>query len=197
MMEIDVNWFAVLGFAFGLAAFLRWIFHDIADYINRPKLVISHGPFTVDWQSLETQETRRFVHLEVVSRKGRVARKCVAKAIVLRHPADVTVLDEEFSLHWADTPYSTVSTEAEPVDIGAKAKRLDIAFTVSQYSGQSWLATPLALAVPQKSPQAALPPGEYVVQVTVSCEDGKGDAKTFKLISPRDWQDLQADDLGE
>ena len=196
-MEIDIKWFALLGFAFGLAAFLRWIFHDIAGYINKPKLVISHGPFAVDWQSIDTEETRRFVHLEVTSRRGRVAHKCMAKAVVIKPPADVTVMQEEFPLHWADTPYSTVSTEAEPVDIGAEVKRLDVAFTTSQFSGQAWLAMPLALAIPQKSPQFALPPGEYIMQVIISCENGRGDAKTFKLISSRDWQGLQAEDLGK
>ncbi|MFC1913842.1 hypothetical protein ACFLXF_01020 [Chloroflexota bacterium] len=196
-MEIDAIWFAILGFAFGLAAFLRWIFHDIAGYINKPKLVISHGPFAVDWQSIDTEETRRFVHLEVTSHRGKVARNCVAKARVMRYPPDVTIWNEEFSLHWADTPYSTVSTEAEPVDIRAEVKRLDVAFTTSQSSGQTWLATPLALAVPQKSPQFALPPGEYILQVAISCENGRGDAKTFKLISSHNWQDLQAQGLKE
>ena len=85
--------------------------------------------------------------------------------------------------------------EAEPVDIGAEARRLDIAFTTSRHSGQTWLAMPLALAVPSKVPQAALPHGEYILEVLVSCEDGKGDAKTIKLISPNNWEDLQAEEV--
>jgi len=73
---------------------------------------------------------------------------------------------------------------------------LDVAFTVSQYSGQSWIALPLALAVPQKVPQAVLPQGEYILKVTVSCENGKGDVKTIKLISPGNWEELKAEKAG-
>ena len=193
-MEVNIVWFAILGFAFGLAAFLRWIYHDIADYVSRPRLVIAHGPFVVDWQSLDTEETRRFIHLEVANYKKEVARNCVARVRVVRPPDGVLLLSEEFLLHWADTPYSTVSTQPEPVDIGGEVKRLDVAFTVSHCAGQSWFAMPLALAVPDKSPQAALPPGEYVVRVSVTCENGWGDAKMFKFTSPREWHDLQAEE---
>ena len=194
-MSVDINWFAVLGFAFGLAAFLRWIFHDIADYLRRPRVVIARGPYVMDWQSLDTDDTRRFVHLEVTNSKKEIARNCTAEARIIRYPRDVTILQQEFPLHWADTPYSTVSTHAEPVDIGKETKRLDVAFTLSGASEKSWMAIPLALAVPDKSPQVALPPGEYLLRVTISCENGKGDTKTFKLISPHEWHELQADDL--
>ena len=192
-MEVNINWFAILGFAFGLAAFLRWIFHDIANSINRPRLVISHGPFAINWQPIDTEETRRFIHLEVTSKRGKVARHCLAKARIIKHPDDVTILQEEFPLHWADTPYSIVNTEAGPVDIRREARRLDVAFTVSQYSGQSWIALPLALAVPQKTPQAVLPQGEYILKVTVSCEDKQEDAITIKIISPENWEELKAE----
>ena len=191
-MEADVNWFVVLGFALGIAAVLRWIWHDIANFINRPRLIISHGPFAINWQSIDTEETRRFVHLEVKSKKG-MAHHCTAKARIVKHPAEMTLLQEEFPLHWADAPYSTVSTEAEPVNIGTEARRLDVAFTVSRLSGQSWLAMPLALAVPDKVPQAALPPGEYTLEVMVSCENGKGDTSTIKLTSPSVWEGLQSE----
>ena len=195
-MEVNINWFAILGFAFGLAAFLRWIFHDIANSINRPRLAISHGPFAINWQSIDTEETRRFIHLEVTNKGGKVARHCLAKARIIKYPDDVTILQEEFPLHWADTPYSTVNTEAEPVDIRREARRLDVAFTVSQYSGQSWIALPLALAVPQKTPQAVLPQGEYILKVTVSCEDKQEDAITIKIISPGNWEELKAEKVG-
>ena len=62
-------------------------------------------------------------------------------------------------------------------------------------SGQSWLAMPLALAVPDKVPQAVLPQGEYTLEVVVSCENGKGDTKTIRLMSPNDWQNLQAEEV--
>ena len=194
-MEVDIGWFAVLGFAFGLAAFLRWIFHDITGFTGRPRLTLSHGPFVINWQSIDTDETRRFVHFEATSKKG-IARHCIAKARIVRRPDNVNnmaVPQEEFPLHWADTPYSTVSTEAEAVDVRTETRRLDIVFTTSRFSGQSWLATPLALAAPGKVPQATLPPGEYILEVIVSCENGKGDTGLIKLTSPEDWQELEAE----
>ena len=194
-MEVDINWLAILGFALAAAAALRWIFHDIANFTNRPRLTISHGPFAINWQSIDTEETRRFVHFEVTSRKGKTAHHCLAKARIIKHPDDVTILQKEYPLHWADTPYSTVSTEAEPVDIRAEARRLDVAFTVSHQSGQAWLAMPLALAAPDKVSQAALPQGEYTLEITVTCENGRGDTKTIKLMSPENWEDLKAEEV--
>ena len=192
-MEVDMSWFVILGFAFGFAAAVRWVFHDIASFLNRPKLIISHGPFAINWQSIDTEEIRRFVHFEVSSRKGRFVRRCIAKARIIEHPENVTILQKEYPLHWADTPYNMIGAEAEPVDIGAEVRRLDVAFTVSHHSGQSWMATPLALSVPDKVPQAALSRGEYVLEVVVSCENGKGDSAMLRLISPDNWEDLQAE----
>jgi hypothetical protein len=192
-MEVDVSLFAVLGFAFGLAAALRWVFHDIAGFLNRPRLIISHGPFAINWQSINTEEVRRFVHFEVSSRKGNLARRCVGRARIIEHPENVTILQEEYPLHWADAPYSTVGTEAEPVDISREVRRLDVAFTMSNSGGKAWIAMPLALAVPDKVPQAALPRGEYVLEVTVSCENGRGDSARLRLKAPDGWEDLQAE----
>jgi len=193
-MEVDINWFAILGFAFGLAAVLRWIYQDIAGYASKPRLVISHGPFAINWQSIDTEETRRYIHFEVTSKKG-IARHCLAQVTILDHPPEVTILQRELPLHWADTPYGAMNTETEPVDIRTEAKRLDIAFSSSNHTGMSWLATPLALASPNKVPQATIPPGEYTLEITVSCENGRGDTKIIKLISLPDWQELRAEPI--
>lgn len=193
-MEVDINWLVILGFALAVAAALRWIVHDVANFTNKPRLMISHGPFAINWQSIDTEEIRRFVHFEVTSRKGKTAHHCLARARIITHPDDVTILQKEYSLHWSDTPYSTVSMEAEPVDVRAEARRLDVAFTVDSQSGQAWLATPLALAAPDKAPQAVLPRGEYTLKITVTCENGRGDAKTIKLMSPGEWEDLGAEE---
>ncbi|MFC1995054.1 hypothetical protein ACFLVK_01445 [Chloroflexota bacterium] len=81
------------------------------------------------------------------------------------------------------------------MDIKTEAKRVDVAFTMSRLSGQSWLATSLALAAPGKVPPATLPSGEYILEVVVSCENGKGDAKIIKLISPNNWEDLRTEEV--
>ncbi len=191
-MEVNIGWFTILGFAFGLAAVIRWIYQDITTYTSRPRLIISHGPFAINWQSIDTEETRRFVHFEVKS-QTQLARHCLAKARIIEHPPEVTILQKELPLHWADTPYSTISTEMEPVEIGTEPRRLDIAFTVSNHNSLAWVAMPLALATPGKVPQATLPPGEYTLDIIISCENGKGDTRRIKLVSPHDWEELQAE----
>ncbi|MFC1995055.1 hypothetical protein ACFLVK_01450 [Chloroflexota bacterium] len=77
-MEVDLNWVAVIGAALGLAAVLRWIVHDITNFTSQPQLIISHGPFAINWQSIDTEEVRRFIHFEVTSKKGKIARRCIA-----------------------------------------------------------------------------------------------------------------------
>lgn len=194
-MGADTSWVAILGAVAGVLASLRWFINDVRNFTNKPKLVISEGPSLRNWHFIGTTQVRRFVNFEVASKKGRTARRCVAKAIIIQHPANITHLEKEYTLHWADVPYSTLSTGAEPVDIGLEPRRLDIVFTVPNQSGKSWLAMPLALTAPGSVPQATLPQGEYILKVLVSCENGSGDAKTIKLISPDNWQDLQAEEV--
>lgn len=192
-MEANINWLVIVALALGAASALRWIWQDIYSFTSKPRLSMSNGPFAANWQSMGSDETKKFVHFEVSSRKGKTAHQCVARAKIIKHPDNVTLLQEVYPLHWADTPYSTVTTDTEPVDIAGEARRLDVAFTTSFHSGQTWLATPMALAAPIKTPQAALPHGEYILEVTVSCEDGRGDTRIIKLVSTNDWEGLRAE----
>jgi len=179
-----------IGTASGLLASLRWLTKDIGSLKQRPKLEICRTPDVKNWSFLNTREIRRFVTLEVRNKKSQTARRCVAVAEIIKHPNNVHHLAKRYALHWADVPYSTLSTGGEPVDIGAEPRRLDVAFTVPNHNGASWIAMPLALSLPGQIPQATFPSGEYVLKVHVSCENGSGDAKSFKLISPDNWQDL-------
>ena len=68
------------------------VFHDITDIINKPNVIIKQGPYAMNWVSLETEETRRFIHFEVISRKGKTARHCMAKAGIIKCPQDMPLL---------------------------------------------------------------------------------------------------------
>lgn len=198
IINTDINWqlvLAIIGAASGLLASVRWLVNDIMNLTNKPKLIISHGPYAQNWQFLGTTQVRRFINFEVTAKKGRIARGCGAKATIIKHPGSVTHLQREYGLHWADVPYSTLSTGVETVEIGEAPRRLDVAFTMPNHSGQSWIAMPLALTAPVQVSQASLPQGEYTLRVTVYCEKGRGDTKTIKLISPNNWQDLQAEEV--
>ncbi len=121
-----------------------WFIKHMSSLVNKPKLVISHRPDVKDWHFLDTGEKRRFITFEVTSKKGQTARRCVAKARIIKPPANVTHLQKEYPLHWADVPYSTLSTGAEPVEIGAEPRRLDVAFSIPSQYGKSWIAMPIA-----------------------------------------------------
>ena len=38
--------------------------------------------------------------------------------------------------------------------------------------------------------QAYLPPGEYEVEIIITCENGKGDKRRYKILSPQRWDEL-------
>jgi len=192
---MTINWeliLGVIGAVAGIAASLRWLIKDISGFKQRPKLEMSKSPDVKTWTFPNTRETRKFVTFEVRNKKNQTAQRCVAVAQIIKCPNKVSHLQKEYALHWADVPYSTQSTGAEPVDIGAEPRRLDVAFTLPSQNGASWIAMPLALSLPGKVSQATLPPGEYGLKVRVSCENGRGDTKQLKLISPNKWQDLDA-----
>lgn len=192
---MNTNWELVLGIigtAAGLLASLRWVIKDIGNIVNRPTLKISQNLDIKNWNFLNMGETRRFITLEVVNNKRQTAQRCVAVAEIVRRPIGVSHLQKTYPLHWADTPYSALTTGAEPVDIGMEPRRLDIAFTTPNDKDRAWIAMPLALSAPGKVGQAALPKGEYVIRIQVSCSNGKGDSKLLKLLSPTEWQDLSA-----
>lgn len=194
-MEANISWVAILGAVSGVLASLGWVVQYIRNSIIKPRLVISEGPYVANWHFLGTTQVWQFVNFEVMSKRGRTAYRCVARAKVIEHPNHVTHLNKEYALHWADVPYSTRSTGAEPIDIGSVQHRLDVVFRVLQHKGGSYFTMPIALSSPGSVPQAKLPPGEYVLEVKVSCENGRGDTKTIKVISPNSGQDLQAEEV--
>ncbi len=192
-MNTGITWqsiLAIVGAATGLSASLIWVIRDIRNFIRRPKLVILGEPNVGTWGS-----SWIFVTFEVYSENERIARECEAKARITDPQNGVS--KKLFGLHWADVRYN-ITTNIGRVDIGAAPQRLDVAFTVPDQRGAqngAFIAAPFALAdlsTGGQAPQAALPAGEYVLEVTVSCENGSGDKKKIRLISPGNQQQLAA-----
>jgi hypothetical protein len=197
-MNTDINWQLILTFigaTSGLLAVLTLVFRGIRNFIRRPNLVIFSGPNVGTWDTAaaEGKEVPIFVTLEAKSENGQIARECEAKARILEYPNGACLTQKEFGLHWADVDYSTKCTGAERVDIGITPQRLDVAFTVPNKNGESFIAIPLALATWGGAPQARLPEGEYTLEIMVSCQNGSRDKKKIKLISPHDWKELGAE----
>jgi hypothetical protein len=60
-----------------------------------------------------------------------------------------------------------------------------------QWRGEGcWLARPSAMENPDPRLEAFLSPGQYRIEVTTGCENGKGDSRKFTLESPSSWREL-------
>ena len=195
-MATGISWVAILGAVSGVSSLIIWLVNNI----RKPRLIMSNGPYVRNWL-LSGVKTWNFVNFEIMSKRG-LAIGCEAKAVIIKHPNNVTLVEEFLAegcgLHWADVPYSRRSTGVDRVDIGSAPQRLDVAFTVPTQSGQSYLAMPLALSALWNNssiPQAILTQGEYILKIKLSCANGTGDTKTIKLFSPNNWQDLRAEEI--
>lgn len=199
MMQIDMG--NIWSFIKDIIAFIKDIIikHIIA-FLRQPKLKIL--PFDPDkdlrtWNYLNTKWERKVATLHIKNEKDQRAKDCVAILKILSRPPNVTHLETQYYLHWADVNYSIRTNAPQPVDILKGQRRLDVVFSQKdQQIPGCWIAIPVALSQAQpKQNQAYLPPGEYQVEVIISCEYGKGDKRKYKIISPEDWQSLNMNQI--
>ncbi|MDD3492268.1 MAG: hypothetical protein PHU95_04320 [Candidatus Thermoplasmatota archaeon] len=186
---------SILGFSF-----LYVLLKDIITYFYKPKLKILKFNKGLDLQEYKSAQPpvwrRKFANLHVKNVHRVTARRCIATLEFIEYPDNVTLHERQYTLHWADVPYSLRSTGAEPIDIGSEMQRLDVVFTDAntQISG-CLISMPIALSIPANTPQAILPSGEYYVHIRISCDNGKTIKGNYKIISPQiinpnDWQNL-------
>ena len=174
------------------AALTKWVIMPIWKSVGKPSIKFTRGPNATDGK-FQNQEIWRFVSIGVKNRKNETARRCIATAKIIKQPDNVELAQQDFSLHWADVPFSGQNGEADPVDIAGVEQRLYIAFTTPDHSKMSSVAMPVALGMSGQAPQAILPGGEYILQIKISCDNGSGDEMMIKLTSPDHWQDLHAE----
>ncbi|GEM_PF-1241440 len=91
--------------------------------------------------------------------------------------------------------YGTHQTPSEQPNISGTLERPMVSGSYSPSSflqfqiaglasrGGAFIAAQIALSNPSDAVQYYLPPGDYEVEISVNCENGKGDKKTFKLTS--------------
>lgn len=180
---------AIFGGLAGIYYFFRLVWRDGKAFLARPRMKIAFDPKKDlrDWNFTDTGWKRTFATVHV-SRKGKkTAERCVPIVEVISLPEGVQLVERQFSVHWAGVDYSGLSSGAEAVDIGPELRRLDIAFSRNDAnkSEGAWIAIPIALISEHGAGQAYLAPGDYTIRLTIECENGKADSKTFKLISPR------------
>lgn len=180
---------------------LFWVIgRDINNWRKKPKLRILPLDKQRDLRNFLFATTgweRRFATIHVKNNGLVTAERSVAVAKFIKTPKNIRHLEREYALHWADIPYTLRTTGAEPVDIGQEPRRLDVAFThKGQRLNGCWITMPIALSGALQQNQAYLPPGEYEIEIKVSCEqDKKGDTKRYKIISPKNWIDLDMDEI--
>jgi len=194
-VTMAIDW-VIVGSASGGASLIVWLIRGVIKLLSRPKLKIDFDKSRdlVVWgtyhNGMSKKWTRKFVNLQIEKAGKDTAMRCEAVVAVVDCPSNVTHLTGKYPVHWADTPYSGRTTGGHPVDIGSSPQRLDVVFSDKDNPYGTWLAVPFALLSPDKANQFFLPPGDYTINVEVSCSNGGNDSKRFRLISPRNWTDL-------
>ncbi len=200
---MTIEWDVVfkIGSLSGMLSLIIWVVTRIYGWFKRPILKIEFDKsrdlqiYQIYYGSNKTL-IRKFFNLHIRNASKYTAKRCVATAEVLSFPTNIAYLKGQHAIHWADVPYSGRTTGAEPVDIGSEIRRLDVVFTDHNNQGGAWLSIPMALSMPVVTHQAYLPVGNYELKVTVSCENGRGDRRKFRVTSPQVWTDLDADEIG-
>jgi hypothetical protein len=180
----------------GTVSFIAWVVKWIRNAWRYPRLKIDFDKsrdlvvYETYYDSFNKVWTRKFLSLQVKNEGRDIAQKCEAIVTALEYPKTLTTLIGKSAVHWADTPYSGQTTGSYPIDIISSIQRLDVVFTDKELPVGSWFAVPFALLKPQLAKQFYLPEGEYIIDISVSCVNGRGDHKKFKIISPKNWIDL-------
>ena len=196
LSESTKDLLAAVGAATGGLSLLRVLFGDIRARYTRPRLTIEFNlPEDLrEWDVYGAARKQKVGTVHVRNKRRTPALECAAVLRMISAPLGVTLGENEYSLHWADTDYTTHSNVAVHVDVGLERRRLDVVFTVlteGQPSPQgAWVAMPMALSAPAHAPQAYLPPGEYRFRLVVACANGKGVSRNFVVNSPANWQAL-------
>ena len=182
----------------GLLSVIYLLFKDGIKYYFRPKLKITYDKNRdlKVWTFTPTGWVRKFATLHIIKTGSNTAKRCVAIMKIIRKPQGVSNIQDEYALHWADVDYSLSTAAEQPIDIGLHQRRLDVVFTDKSPSiNGSWVSMPFALSGNLGINQAYFTPGEYEVEIKVTCENGKGDKARFKIISPNIWDKLDMDQL--
>jgi len=199
--------FLKIGGLAGWASFFWLVTKDLIRVVLKPRLVISSLEREKDirtWNAVgpdaEFGWPRRGASLLIRNKKKKTAIRCVAKLRIISSPKNVNILEREFNLHWADVPYSLRTSGAEPIDIGMEGRRLDVVFTHAKQEPEKipgcWVATPLALSLPTQN-QFYLPPGDYQVELSIECENGRGQRKRYLIRSPEKWDMLSMEEISD
>jgi len=182
-----------IGSLAGLASFFWLAIKDMIDFCRKPRLEITFKK-DLDLRTFTFQDTgwkRKFATLHVKNKRNMTAKRCVAVLKIVGKPPESDNIENQYALHWAGVDYSTLTTGAQPIDLGPEPIRLDVLFTQEgQTINGSWIAVPFALSGNLLHNQAHLVPGEYEVEIAVTCENGSGDKAKFKIRSPISWNEL-------
>jgi hypothetical protein len=125
----------------------------------------------------------------IVENKGnQKATNCIATLSILKKPNNAENLENKYQLHWArDGEYDPINVMEKPIDIPAFSFcRLDFLFTQKGFNHEGcWLGTSWALFQnPPEINQFYLPPGFYEIELEIGYENGIGNNKKYKIISP-------------
>lgn len=186
--------------AIAFLSFMRILIKkDFIPFFRRPKLRIVFDP-SKDVRIFDYDDmlaVRKCANLCIENKGKQTAKNSTAIMRIISKPPNVSHLEREYNLHWADISYSNETIRPQPIDIAKGQTRLDVAFTQEdQQIGGCWISTPYALNnVESERNQFYLPPGVYKIEVIINCENGKGDKRRYRIFSPKDWDKLKMEGI--
>lgn len=175
--------------------FLPWnITAGIKNKCTMPQLKIrsiNQAKDVVIWKHHITAWKRKFITVKVENTRMKTATRCSAKLTFTMIPPNVSHLKREYNLRWIGSNQSGHGDDTGSIHISKGLRRLEIVFSDSDEALKGcWIACAEAFSDTEKS-QVFLPAGIYHAVLTITCENGKGAVKKYKIISPLQWEKVR------
>lgn len=178
--------------AFG---FLTWdVTTGFKKLTSKPRLKIRSINQTKDviiWKHHITAWKRKFITVKIENKRVKTAVRCSAKLAFTKLPPKVSHLKKKYNLRWIGANQSIQGDDSGSIYITKGSRRLEIVFSDSDEAAAGcWISCVEAFSDTAKD-KVFLPPGVYHAVLMVTCENGKGDIRKYRIESPKNWQHLR------
>ncbi len=174
--------------------FLKRGVAGLADKWTEPRLkirLINQKKDVIVWKHHIIAWKRKFITVKVENNGMETAARSSAKLAFTMIPPKISHLKREYKLRWIGAKQSVQGDDAGSIHITTGLRHLEIVFSDSDEPlAGCWIACAEAFSDTTKD-QVFLPAGVYHVVLTVTCENGKGDVRKYRIESPTKWEQLR------
>ena len=176
----------------------RDIFAGIKSKYSRPHLKIRPIHQTKDaiiWKHHITAWKRKFITVKIENKRMETAERCTARLTFTKLPPKASHLKKEYNLRWIGSNQSFHGDDTGSIPITKGLRRLELVFSDSdEVLAGCWIACAGAFSDTGKD-QVFLPAGTYHAVLRVTCGNGKGDERKYRIESPKNWEDLHVEEM--